>query len=140
VAATQAEIQAARDLLRKTKAGGVSLLYLNAPPPVLLSLADEEGVLIVEGARDHLQGDAAAAEMVDLMQRDRAHPCILGWNLRDAEEKTIRQARQLDPSRFMLTGSGKSARLWLPQGEPDAVPPPPGFLLVRTGSHSAHQE
>ena len=74
-----------RAALRRLKENGVVLLYVNAPPPVLLRLADEEGLLIVEGARPGHSREMANEELRALVLRDRSHPSILGWSLPDTD-------------------------------------------------------
>lgn len=131
VIATEEDSATARALLKKLKNGGVSVLYLDAPPPALLSLADEEGLLVVEGARPDLKGDEAAREMADLIQRDRSHASILAWNLRDAPEEVRMQARKLDSTRFLLAGTGKAMQMWLPRSEDTTPVAPPASMIPR---------
>lgn len=130
VIATTDDVVRARESLRRLKDRGVTLVYLQAPPPTLLRLADEEGLLVVESARPGQLPKAAADEMRDLIRRDRFHPCLLAWNLGDADAATAQSTRQLDPTRFLLVGpTAAAAKLWLPgQTETTSVIPPPGFL------------
>jgi beta-galactosidase len=131
VIATEEDRNAARALLQKMKQNGITVLYLDAPPPTLLTLADEEGLLIVEGARPSLRGEEAANQILQLITRDRSHPSILAWNLRDTGEKAIEQAHKLDSTRFLLAQSGKEAHLWPPHSEVTAPVSPPSGLLAK---------
>lgn len=124
VVATVDDAARLRASLRRLKANGVTVLYTYAPPPALLQFADEEGLLIVEGARTGQTAQAASEELHALIVRDRAHPCILAWNLADANDDTLATYRALDPTRFLLTGTGAAAKLWpLNHSEPVAALP-----------------
>jgi beta-galactosidase len=129
VIATTEDVDRARDSLRRIKQAGVDVVHLNAPPPRLLQLADEEGLLVVEGARPTLASQAAGEEMRALVLRDRAHPCLLAWNLGAADSDAAKSIRRLDPTRFLLVGPSSSPQLWLP-GQMTSSPeaPPPGLL------------
>ena len=118
-----------RTALRGLKTKGITLLYVNAPPPVLLRLADEEGLCVVEGARTGQTDAAANEELRGLVTRDRAHACILGWNVRSGDADTLNALRLLDATRFLLAGTGASAKLWPPnQNAPTAEPLPVGLV------------
>jgi beta-galactosidase len=118
-----------RAALRHLKENGVVLLHVNAPPPALLRLADEEGLLIVEGARTGQSRERAGEELRALVLRDRAHPSILGWNLFDADTVTTTALRALDPTRFLLVGTGTNRTLWPPnQNAPVSGSLPSGLL------------
>ena len=118
-----------RAALRRLKANGVVLLYVNAPPPVLLRIADEEGLLIVEGARPGQSHEMANEELRALVLRDRAHPSILGWNLPDGDATLAAALRALDATRFLLVGTGAARTLWPPnQNAPISGSLPPGLL------------
>ena len=117
-----------RASLHRLKAGGVTVLYTQAPPPALLQAADEEGLLIVEGARTGQTAQSASDEIRALIVRDRAHPCIFAWNLADADSDTIAAVRTLDPNRFMLIGMGATAQLWPPNQNQPVATMPTGLL------------
>ena len=120
-----------RASLRAAKARGVSPLYLAAPNPELLTLADEIGLLVVVGPRPDLPAPAALEELRALIRRDRYHACILAWNLAGTDRSGATACRELDPTRFLLVGSGETARLWLPgQDASAAIIPPTGFVPV----------
>jgi beta-galactosidase/beta-glucuronidase len=128
VIATTDDTTRARELLHGLKTKGVTVVYLDAPPPALLRLADEEGMLIVEGAAAR-RNPRAMEELRALILRDRAHPSILAWNVGDDAAPAAAEFRQLDPTRFLLVGPAASSRLWLPnQNETTAIAPPPGLL------------
>ncbi len=129
VIATPDEEAHARSLLQGLKAEGVTVISLTAPPPVLLHLADEEGMLVVERARPDQGEPTRAAELQDLLERDRVHPCIVAWDLNGGTEDEARALRQLDPTRLLLVGPASSPRLWLPnQTTPYAGTIPMGLL------------
>ena len=123
------DVDRARTLLRHLKAGGANLVYLDAPPPALLRLADEEGLLVIEGARPSRRAALAQDEMRALITRDRSHPCILGWQTNSTERSLVESLRLLDASRFILTGIGSSPQVWAPgQAEPIHEALPTGLL------------
>ncbi len=129
VLASAEDRERARDSLRHARDKGINIVYLAAPPSALLDVADEEGMLVVEGPRPHQTPKAAADELRALLLRDRSHPCVLAWDLRAADADTASLVRQLDSSRFLLVGPAVSPRLWLPgQNAASAVTPPSGFL------------
>jgi beta-galactosidase len=128
IASTEDEASV-RNLLRHVKSAGANLVYLDAPPAALLRLADQEGLLVIEGARKGELPSARNTELHALVLRDRAHPCVIGWNLGEATEEEVRALRRLDPTRFLLAGPRTALRLWLPgQDTPSAAPLPPGLL------------
>lgn len=131
VVATTEDEDRARASFRRLKAAGVTLLYLDAPHPELLNIADEVGMLVVESARLGQTPQAAFVELQALLRRDRSHPCLLGWRLREADALQISTLRTFDSSRFLLVGTGKAAKLFLP-GQPgsDSVAVPSGLLPV----------
>jgi beta-galactosidase len=130
VIATEDDRTAARESLRKLKAAKVNILYLEAPPPALLSLADEEGLLIVEGARRNQSAADADRELIELVRRDRAHPAVLAWNAPHANETYVAAIRALDPTRFVLAGVGPNAKLYPPRStDLPAAAPPAGLVL-----------
>ncbi len=133
VLATTDDLSRARETLRHVKSGGANVVYLDAPPPGLLALADEEGLLVVEGAGEAGTNggkpDGDIETLRALILRDRAHACILAWNLGAAGTAGVTQARLLDPTRFLLTGTGAATQLWPPgQSETAPLSPPPGLL------------
>jgi beta-galactosidase/beta-glucuronidase len=129
VLATPEEMERARETMRHLRESGVTLLYMEAPPPLLLGIADGEGLLVVEGPSPHQTPQAAAEEMHALILRDRSHPCILAWDLRDTSVETATSTRQLDATRFLLVGPADALKLWLPnQNAASAIVPPSGFL------------
>jgi len=118
-------------LLRRMKSAGANLVYLEAPQATLLRLADEEGMQVMEGARREDLADARNSELRALVLRDRAHPCIIGWNAGDATAEELEGLRQLDPTRFVLAGPSSAPRLWLPgQDAPTTQPLPAGLLVA----------
>ena len=128
VIATVDDAAKLRALLRRLKTNGVTVLYTYAPPPALLQIADEEGLLIIEGARTGQTAQAANDELHALIARDRAHPCILAWNLADANDDALATCRALDPTRFLLAGTGAASKLWPPNHNEPAPALPPGLL------------
>ena len=117
-------------LLQKSKERGINLLYAPGPNPILLQLGDAEGALFLEGARPGLSENATFAEMKSLILRDRSHPSVLGWDIRRLSETQATKLRALDSTRFFLTESSKSARLFAPGAE-ESVEVPEGFLLKK---------
>ncbi len=128
VVATVDDAAKLRASLHRLKANGVTVLYTQAPPPALLQLADEEGLLVIEGARTGQTAQAAGDELRALIVRDRAHPCLLAWNLPDANPDTLAALRTLDPTRFLLAGAGAAAQLWPPNRAEPVPTLPPGLL------------
>ena len=120
VASTQ-DTDRARASFRRLKEAGVSILYLDAPHPELLRIADEEGMLVVESARTGRMPQAAYEELRALIFRDRSHPCILAWRLREANVVQIAELRGEDPSRFLLVGTTPMAKLFVP-GQANELP------------------
>jgi beta-galactosidase len=132
VIATTDDEQRVRDLLHKLKSQGVNLIYLEAPPSALLRLADQEGMLVIEGARRGTLDIARANELEGLIVRDRAHASIIGWWPGDIAEEQIHPLRRLDSTRFLLTGPLSAPHLWLPgQDTPSDDPLPAGLLPQR---------
>jgi hypothetical protein len=127
VIATTDDVQRARELLKRLKSGGVNIVYLEAPPPGLLNLADEEGLLVVVSARSHQAADARANELRELILRDRAHPSILAWSLGESDDKILSSLRSLDPTRFLLADPDADPKLWPPNAA-ESFRPPPGLL------------
>ena len=129
VIATTSDMQKLREMLRRLKERGVTVLHLDAPPPILLTLADEEGMLVVEGGTEGQSQQTTSTLLRDLVLRDRAHPCLLAWNLGNVDLPFAQSIRQLDPTRFLIVGSPTSRQLWLPnQNESSAVPLPAGLM------------
>lgn len=133
VVATMEDKTRLRNLLHDVMDRGVNVLYVNAPPPMMLRLADELGLLVIEGARPGQSPAATATELQELVRRDRAHPCILAWNLPIADParstEIIATLRTLDPTRFLLAGAGPSTKLWAPnENDPTAGALPVGLL------------
>ncbi len=107
----------------------VPLLYVYAPPPVLLRLADEEGVLIIEGALPNQPESSANEELRGLVLRDRAHACVVGWRLSNADADAANAIRTLDTTRFLIATTGVDAKLWPPnQNTPASEAVPAGLL------------
>ena len=131
VIATTDDEQTARNLLRHIKSAGANLVYLEAPPAALLRLADEEGILVMEAARQNQPVQARNSELRALVLRDRAHPCIIGWNVGEATEADLQALRQLDPTRFLLAGSPYTPQLWPPSRSALPIAPPTGFLPAK---------
>jgi hypothetical protein len=129
VIASTDDTERARELLRKLKARGITLVYLEAPPAGLVSLADHEGLLVVERARHDMPEPARLNELRALLLRDRAHPSIIAWDLGDVTEEQAAPVRRLDPTRFLLAGPSAAPRLWLPdQDSPMQGALPAGLL------------
>ena len=114
VLATTEDTAHLREIFLRARNAGVNILYLDAPPPALLRMADETGMLIIEGARPKQKAQAMEDEINALILRDRSHPCILAWNLSDAKDTLVQSVRQLDPTRFLLAGSSTSRKLYAP--------------------------
>ena len=129
VIATEPNRSAARAMLKKLVDAHVTVVYLDAPPPALLSLADELGLLVIEGARRRLTPGDAEQELTDLVRRDRAHPSVIGWNTRDLDAAVASKIRDLDPTRFVITGTGGQSRLTPPHSE-SAAPLPAGLAAA----------
>ncbi len=128
IASTQ-DAERARTSFQRLKEAGVNLIYLDAPHPELLRIADELGILIVESPRKELTGQAAQKELRDLMERDRFHPCLFAWRLREGDNQEITALRSLDTTRFFLLGEGPDTKLFSPDPtQKDALPPPTGLL------------
>ncbi len=131
VIATTDDTDKAEALLKRAKTAGVTVLYLDAPNPAILQLADTTGVLIVEAPRPGLAPAARDAEMRTLVVRDRNHPCILGWSAGDCSADFAAELRQLDSTRFLLTGKGSALQLWGPlKDAPEKGPLPVGLMPV----------
>lgn len=129
VVASTEDVDRARTSFQRLKDAGVTVLYLDAPHPDFLDIADQIGLLIVESPRRGLDPQTASEELQALMLRDRSHPCVLGWNLRDGDEAAATKLRSADPSRFFLAGSGATAKLYPPAAVGNApVTLPAGFL------------
>jgi beta-galactosidase/beta-glucuronidase len=129
VIATTDDTDKMRALLTKAKAAGVTILYLDAPNPATLELADSLGLLIIEGSRPGLTRAQGEAEMRSLVLRDRNHPSILGWNVGDCTADYARELRQLDETRFLLTGVGSNISLWAPRKDaPESGALPTGLM------------
>ena len=93
------------------RSSGFNLLFVQAADPILLQIADETGMLLIEGPRPNLPPEVAAEELRGLIVRDRAHPSLLGWNLGAADRSAILLCRDLDPTRFLFVGAGKERRI-----------------------------
>jgi beta-galactosidase/beta-glucuronidase len=120
---TAGDEEHARTLLRGGKSTGINLMYLEAPAPALLSLADQEGMMVIEGPRHGQTPPARDAELHALVLRDRAHPCIIGWNASEATDGGMQALRRLDPTRLLLSGPRAAPEVWPPgQDAPGKVP------------------
>jgi len=129
VVASAEDVDRARTSFQRLKEAGVTVLFLDAPHPELLRIADEVGIFIVEGPRQGQSSQAAFSELHALFLRDRSHPCILAWRLRDADAAQLTTLRKTDPSRFILIGLTGNEKLYVPgdaAGTPVAIPT--GFL------------
>lgn len=102
--------------------------------PVLLDLADELGVYVIDEANvecharwtevaNHPGYQAAIVDRtVRMIARDRNHPCIIGWSLGNeaghgpAHDAAAAAARHLDPGRFVHYEGAVSLRLSFPFG------------------------
>jgi beta-galactosidase/beta-glucuronidase len=123
VIATDEDRPSAAAMLRRLKEAGVNVVYLDAPPPALLQIADAQGLLVVEGARRGLPGPAAAQELLDLVRRDRSHPSILAWSVPALTGDTASSARTLDPTRFLIARTAAAATLLPPHSDEPATAP-----------------
>jgi beta-galactosidase len=106
--ATAAEASVARTQLRVNQNNGVGVVYLEAPAPGMLDLADELGMVVCEGPRHGLSPEAARSELLALVARDRSHPSVAAWNLAPLGQgaelaSAIDAIRSLDPTRIRLT-------------------------------------
>ncbi|MCW3051886.1 MAG: hypothetical protein JWN14_1056, partial [Chthonomonadales bacterium] len=131
VVASAEDVDRARTSFQRLKEAGVTVLFLDAPHPELLRIADEVGIFIVEGPRQGQSSQATYSELQALILRDRSHPCILAWRLRDSDATQLTALRKNDPSRFILIGTPGNEKLFTPgdaAGAPVAIPP--GFLPV----------
>lgn len=104
----------ARELLRRIKEKGVNVVHLEAPPPALLQIADEEGLLVVVSARSGRPLPDMQDELRALVLRDRAHPSVLAWNLGETDAAFAQEIRRDDPTRFLLVGSPTHFQIWPP--------------------------
>lgn len=126
---TSGDAEKAHQMFMQMKAQGITVVALEAPPSALLRIADAAGMLVIVGPRPHQSDSAAEAEMRDLIVRDRAHPSILAWNIGSVDTLAARAIRKLDPTRFLLVGSNKAVRLWLPgENQPYTGAVPPGLI------------
>jgi beta-galactosidase len=130
VIATTDDEERVRGLLRRIKASGANLVYLEAPSAALLRLADTEGMLVIEGARQAEPTETRNSELRALMLRDRAHPCVIGWNAGEAGADELQALRQLDPTRFLLVGPPSGPQLWPPGQSAASTDSLPAGLLV----------
>ena len=131
VVASTADSDRARASFQRLKKAGVSVVYLDAPQPELLHIADEVGMLIVESPRPELTSRAAFDELQALLVRDRSHPCVMAWRLREPNVLQISLLRSADPSRFVFIGTSAATKLFLPgQASGDSVAIPPGILPI----------
>jgi len=129
VVASAEDVDRARTSFQHLKEAGVTVLFLDAPHPELLRIADEVGIFIVESPRQGQSSQAAFSELQALILRDRSHPSVLAWRLRESDATQLTTLRKSDPSRFILTGSTGNEKLFAPgevAGAPVAIPP--GFL------------
>ncbi len=118
-----AAITALRAGFAKYRAAGVNLLYVTMPDPLLLQVADETGMVIIERPRS--LPATSSDEMRGLILRDRAHPSILGWNFAATDRSGAALSRALDPTRFLLIGSSENGQVIPPnQDQPVALPFP----------------
>jgi len=125
VIASEQDSNAARSLLKKLKAAAVNVVYLEAPPPAMLGLADEVGLLVIEGPRRGLSAAERESELLSLVLRDRAHPSILAWNVNGLGDTVAANVRKLDVTRFTLQKTGAESKLVPPRSDdqqPVAIP------------------
>lgn len=107
-----------RDLLQKMKSEGINIIYFDAPPKLLLEIADEVGMLLIIGTPADINPEQELAEMVAYIQRDRSHACVLGWRLRHPKSEAIRKLMELDRTRFVMIPEGAKPVLY-PPNNPD---------------------
>lgn len=113
----------ARRDIQLAKEAGFNLLRLRQwpAPAVLLEVADEMGVLICED----IAADAEAVRGVVL--RDRNHPSVVVWGVSGGAEDggdLCLRARELDPTRLILSGEGAARMLRPRSGEFQEVDAP----------------
>ncbi len=128
---TSGDAEKARQRFLQMKAQGITVVTLDAPPSALLRAADAVGMLVIVGARQHQSDSEAETEIRDLIVRDRAHPSILAWRIGSVDTLAAGAIRKLDPTRFLLVGSSKAVRLWLPgENEPYTGSVPAGLIAM----------
>ncbi|MFI3238154.1 MAG: glycoside hydrolase family 2 TIM barrel-domain containing protein [Lachnospiraceae bacterium] len=57
----------------------------NPPSPVFLDVCDEQGILVLDEARWAGVTDIAMDLFIQLVKRDRNHPCVFAWSLCNEE-------------------------------------------------------
>lgn len=90
----------------------------HAPAPALLDACDEMGMLVMDETRMFGTSPEAVRQLIDVMERDRNHPCVFIWALGNEEfkvqhlpwsgrlmEKMTRIAKALDDTRPVTYGS-----------------------------------
>lgn len=125
------------DIVRKeimlAKQAGFNTLrpWRKPPPPPILDLADELGILVIDcppiecmrqGPREAPQMETRIInEVRELVLRDRNHPSVIYWeifneiirpSLARLMHKTSLAARSLDPTRIIVDESGGSRSQW----------------------------
>jgi beta-galactosidase/beta-glucuronidase len=111
---TPDEVAHERDILEHLSASGVNLIALAAPNPAVLNIADELGIMVIEGPDTEVPAATRQKELRDLIARDRSHPCILGWWAESADADALRQIRQLDSNRFVIASSSMGLKMAIP--------------------------
>jgi beta-galactosidase len=100
-----------RTRLRYNQNSGVGMVYLEAPAPAVLDVADQVGMVVCEAPRAGLSPEAARSELLALIVRDRSHPSVAMWNLdscltqSEGQPALVAAVRKLDPTRALLIGS-----------------------------------
>jgi beta-galactosidase len=106
--------------------------------PVLLDLADELGLYVIDEANVECHArwaevaqhpgylNAIVERTTRMIARDRNHPCVIGWSLGNeaghgpAHDAAAAAARHLDPSRFVHYEGASTMRLSYPFGQSPA--------------------
>ncbi len=57
----------------------------NPPDPVFLDICDEKGIIVMDEIRWPAVSEESMKPFVDMIRRDRNHPCIFSWSLCNEE-------------------------------------------------------
>ncbi len=111
---TDDDMVRAREIMRRLKDKQVNIILLRAPHPEIIQIADEEGILVVESVMTDQTSKSRVVDIHSLIERDRAHPCIIAWNAIGLDDSELKALRDLDQSRIVISGDSTSPLLWLP--------------------------